>query len=280
MTGAVRLRRGAGWRAPLKRFPAFTDPQRRRRCAVDPRASLQSQRIVLVECGAGSVDDLASRARSLGVDPIVVPGLEAAEEVLGDGGGPVLAICLPTELSLRNLKKALRQLRSVGPASGLTFVSVGRAPDRSERKQLRNAGMQLALWEPYDDGTLRFQLNRALTGDRADSGRVAKRAPTFLMARIEIGGRTKDAILYSLSESGAFLETPRASMDGAGIQLWMHLPGRTIEARAVVIFTNVPGNLQRPNLPLGMGCRFDGLPDEDRKAVKDYVEGRLAELTV
>jgi len=247
---------------------------------MQPRSSLQSQRIVLVECGAGSMDELAARARSLGMDPVVVPDLAAAGEAIGAGGGPCAAVFLPTQLPLRHLKKELKRLRSMGPAAGLTFVSVGSAPARPERKQLRSAGVELALWEPYDDGALRFQLNRLDPATRGQSLRGTPRVPTFLMARVEVGGRSKDAILYSLSESGAFLETPRASMDGATIEVWLHLPRGTVHTRAKVVFANVPGNLQRPNLPLGMGCRFEDLTRDDAKVLKDYVDERRAELEV
>ena len=160
------------------------------------------------------------------------------------------------------------------------MVSVGKPPTDDERKKLRAAGLQLSLWEPYDDGTLRFQLNRALGGDRDHHGRLHKRVPTYLLARIFVGPRTKDAVVYSLSEGGAFLETPRASMDGAKVDIELRLPANHIRVRGMVIFSNVPGNLQRPNLPMGMGIRFETVAAEEAALIREYVKTRLSELDV
>ena len=104
--------------------------------------------------------------------------------------------------------------------------------------------------------------------------------PTFLASRIETGGRSKEAIIYSLSSSGAFLETPRASMDGAQVELCIEFPDQPIEVSGRVIFSNVTGNLQRPNSPLGIGVRFDDLEEPEAKRLEDYVESRLSQLEV
>jgi hypothetical protein len=127
---------------------------------------------------------------------------------------------------------------------------------------------------------LRFQVNRALNGDRADHGRAKPRVPTFLVARIHSGGRTKDAVVYSLSETGAFLETPRASMDGAAIEVELRLPGEVLTVHAQVVFSNVPGNLQRPNLPLGMGVHFGDMPRDARKRITEYVDDRMQQMVL
>jgi hypothetical protein len=49
---------------------------------------------------------------------------------------------------------------------------------------------------------------------------------------------------------------------------------------AIVVFANVIGNLRRPNIPLGMGVRFSELPPGDAKMLREYVEGRRAQITV
>ena len=104
--------------------------------------------------------------------------------------------------------------------------------------------------------------------------------PTYLLARVFVGGRTKDAVVYSLSEGGAFLETQRASMEGAQIRLELRLPGAAIEAAGEVLFSNVPGNLQRPNLPLGMGLHFTEIGSDEKKRIREFVATRYAELNV
>jgi hypothetical protein len=68
-----------------------------------------------------------------------------------------------------------------------------------------------------------------------------------------VGGREKSGILYSISQGGCFIESPRASMDGARLQTIFVLEERSYDLEGIVTFANVPGNLQRPNLPLA-GC--------------------------
>jgi hypothetical protein len=66
------------------------------------------------------------------------------------------------------------------------------------------------------------------------------------------------------------------------VQIELHLPTspEAVAVAADVIFTNVPGNLQRPNLPLGMGVSFQDIDAEARQAIARYVDERLHELSV
>jgi hypothetical protein len=240
----------------------------------------ETGQILLIESLDGSSHKLAERILGFGIEPILVSDFEEAQSILDEQRVLISGILIPTSFPSAHLKKEIKSLRRHGPASGIMFVSVGKPPTADERKKLRAAGMQLALWEPYDDGTLRFQLNRALGGDRDTHGRNHKRAPTYLLARIFVGGRTKDAVVYSLSEGGAFLETPRASMDGAHVELELRLPTGPVRVQGDVIFSNVPGNLQRANLPLGMGVRFAELQGDARTQLREYVDQRLVELQV
>lgn len=239
-----------------------------------------SGHILLLESLDGSGNKLAERILAFGIEPVLVSTLEEGRSILAERRVSVAAVMIPTDVASLSLKKEVKLLRRSGPASGLMFISVGKAPTPDERKKLRGAGMQIALWEPYDDGTLRFQLNRALGGDRDSHGRGSPRAPTYLLARIFVAGREKDAVVYSLSEGGSFLETPRASMDGARIEIELRLPANHIRVQGTVMFSNVPGNLQRPNLPMGMGVRFDDTDPEVAKQLATYVQQRLDQLNV
>ncbi len=69
-------------------------------------------------------------------------------------------------------------------------------------------------------------------------------------------------------------------MDGAVVEVELRLPAGHVRVRGTVIFSNVPGNLQRPNLPLGMGIRFENTPKDIVEQIRTYVTQRLAELNV
>jgi hypothetical protein len=44
--------------------------------------------------------------------------------------------------------------------------------------------------------------------------------------------------------------------------------------------TNVPGNLRRRNLPIGMGIRFLGLSADAESSLRDYTAERARDLAV
>ncbi len=160
------------------------------------------------------------------------------------------------------------------------LVTVGRPPEAERRERLRAAGVEYALWDPFDDRTLRFVVNEALAPADARGGRGGVRIPTGLEARVETGGRTKGVHAYSLSTTGAYLETARPSMRGARLVMEITLPDGLLRAAARVVFANVPGNLQRPNLPLGMGVRFEDLDPAEATRLRRYVESCAAAISV
>lgn len=239
--------------------------------------------IVMLEAEDGSAETLAERIQQLNVDPILVSSLDEIRQLLTDGRQLVSGLLLPTNLpgglDPRTLKKELKALASLAEAD-LVLVAYGKTPDKDTRKRLRSAGLRLALWEPIEDTILRFQINRAVSGDTNDHNRKRARVATDLFARVYVGDREKDARVYSLSSGGAFLETPRATVDGARVDVELHLPDRSLVTPAEVVFSNVPGNLQRPNLPLGMGVSFDRLTREHSRAIDAYIKTCLDALQV
>lgn len=150
---------------------------------------------------------------------------------------------------------------SLGPhlASGeLTGLAVGEVPVPAIRERLREAGFTLALWHPFNDRTLRFQVNRAFLRARGEGpARGELRAPLAWRASIQVAGRRKEAQVYNLSERGAFLETPRPSIVGTKIDVQLQLPRGPRSLPCKVLHTNVTGNLLRPHAPIGMGIRFE-----------------------
>jgi len=156
---------------------------------------------------------------------------------------------------------------------------VGDAPVPAIRDRLRDEGFTLALWNPFDDRTLRFQVNRAFLRARGDGpARSELRAPLALRASIHVAGRRKEAQVYNLSERGAFLETPRPSIVGTRIEVELQLPKGPRSLPGKVLHTNVTGNLLRPNAPIGMGIRFEDPSPALCEALAQIVEQRNIEL--
>ncbi len=236
--------------------------------------------VLLIDGGEGRLDGLADRLRGLGIGSIKASAPEQAEQILRGGEGSISAILIAVDPPMSALRQTVRSLRASCPSEDVGIIVVGPKPDKKGLKLLRKSKLEHGLWEPFDDGALRFQMNRVFCRELESDNRRASRVPTYVLARITIAGRSKEAIVYSLSETGAFLETPRALMPGATLDLELRLPSGAVTTQAEVVHSNVVGNVQRPNTPLGMGVRFTERSAEAKKAVKAYVEELARKLAV
>lgn len=241
-----------------------------------------SRQVLVLESPRGlETMDLTRRLREIGVPSTITENFEEAQQLLLERRVDVGAILIPTYYESKSLKKELKKLVSASSPSGFGFVSVGESPSDSERKRLRKAGVKLALWNPVTEASLRFQINRAMHPDRSGAGsRNNPRVPAEFGCTITIGERKKDAVIYSLAETGIFLTSQRPSMKGAKIDLHLRLPGGPISTSGEVVYANVPGNLQRPGSPLGMGVRFDELEGDDLKRLRALISECAARLEV
>jgi hypothetical protein len=221
---------------------------------------------------------LTAQLVRLGVEPIRVADLDDAVKVVKARQYVISAILVPSDAPVKIVDKALKSMRRREPV--LPAMAYGKMPDPAQSKLLRQSGVLLSLWDGYDEGVLRFQINRLVSGEHKRSARRCRRAPIHSPIRVVVGGREKSGVLYSLSEGGCFIETPRASMDGARLRMIFDLQGLTLEIDGVVVFANVPGNLQRPNLPLGMGVRFEAIPDDARNPIAAFIQQRMNSLEV
>jgi CheY-like chemotaxis protein len=234
--------------------------------------------ILLVEDERTGSDALATSLVRLGVEPIRVDDLVEAAEVARSKQYMIDGVLLPSHLPGVEIEKAMKSMQQSEPM--LHAMAYGKVPEPEQRNHLQHAGVLFALWDGYDEGVLRFQINRLVSKDNDHSLRDSTRAPTHTPIRMVIGGREKAGMLYSISEGGCFVETARASMEGARLRLTWRLAEVEYSLDGVVAFSNVPGNLQRPNLPLGMGVRFEGMPDKARWQLADFIRERMDALEV
>jgi len=234
--------------------------------------------IALIENEPAETERLARQLVRLGIEPLRVADLAEAMDLVKSRAYTIGAVLLPGDLPPALVRKALRSMRRREPM--LPAMAYGKRPGSRQLEGLRRADVLLALWEGYDEGALRFQMNRMLSGETQQTVREARRAPWHEPVRISVGGREKPGTLYSLSERGCFIETPRASMDGARLRLAFDLEGEPVEIDGIVVFANVPGNLQRPNLPLGMGIRFGEMPRALVRRIGERVRERITLLEV
>jgi hypothetical protein len=223
--------------------------------------------------------NLSTRLRRLGYPVLPSKTPDHADRLLRTRGGNIAAAVIPVDLPTFDLGAALRFMRRLEPTGELSFVAAGRRPSQAGRRLLRDAGVELALWESVDDHTLRFQANRALAGSEIVRGnRTSLRAPADWPVAVWTGTRRKPARVYSLSARGAFLSTGRPSLPQAQLRIDLPVSSGTARLQARVVMTNVPGNLIRDNLPIGMGVRFEQTPREIEAALVAWANKRLAAL--
>lgn len=235
--------------------------------------------VLVLDVGAGSLEPLAIRIRRLGLRVVRGKTSDAAQDILGDPRFAIGAIVIPPDIPTPDLGRALETLQYQEPDRPLPMLVSGAKPEPDTCDELRGAGVNLALFEPIDDHTLRFQLNRALAeGSGISAGRRALRVPADWPVRVRMGRRNKEVRLYTLSCGGAYLATPRPSNRGSSLFLTLPLPSGPLEIAARVMMTNVPGNLVRSNLPLGMGVQFTELASEFEGSIQSWTETRASHL--
>jgi hypothetical protein len=239
------------------------------------RGTLAEPTILILDAASPSMRSICERVRKLRYTALPAKPPDQAERFLRTRRGLTAAL-IPVALPTFDLSAALSFLRKHEPTGELTFVAVGRRPERDARALLREAGVELALWEPMDDHLIRFQINRALASSEIVlGGRSCLRAPAGWDTEIRNSGRKKSARIYSLSSRGAFLATGRPSLPGASVGFDLPVTSGTAKLKARVMMTNVPGDFLRPNLPLGMGIRFENLSSQVEDALTIWANNRL-----
>jgi hypothetical protein len=221
-------------------------------------------------------DSLATRLLLLNFRAARAALADDGMRALERSGEPIRAVLLSIPHALGDLGFALGRLRDRAPGIPLRFIAVGRRPSPPGLEEIRSAGVEFSLWEPFDDSALRFVLNAAFQDPGNGELRKVQRAPTTMLARVFSSVGQKAALVYNLSEEGAFLETLRPTSSKGHVRVELPLPSGTVTLEAQVVTTNVPGNIQKAHLPMGMGVVFVDVPEETRRTLAEFVEA-LAE---
>ena len=159
-----------------------------------------SQTILLLDGLDVTLDVLTERLRNLHLNAIRA---KTADEAFALATGQAIgAVVLPSDIPGPDALALVSTLRSCATGQGMSFLAAGPEPGVDARDALREAGIRIALWEPFDDSLLRYQINRALASTAGRRPRNALRVPCSVPARARTGDREKPGRLYTLSESG------------------------------------------------------------------------------
>jgi hypothetical protein len=223
--------------------------------APERRARALSGYLLVLGYRAHQAADVTACLRSLADAPGIRVGLLASDSGLAS---PAAAV------------------REIGDAFGtpLVWIVFGDRPDSDDAGPLRRAGARYALADPFTDEELRFVLNEAHHTGSPDAPRVDQRVPVSFRARVVTKTGERVAHVCNLSELGAYLATPRPALRGGLVTLHLPLDDAALELTAQVIWNNVPGNLRRPNAPIGMGVRFADVPADAVPVLRRYLRER------
>ncbi len=237
--------------------------------------------IVAVGVNGSPMREIVAWLRRLGYRVLGAKTPDEARRIMMMAGPKVGALIIPPDLPTLNLRNAVLSIKGEHPVPVLV---TGRRPEvdiAEENTRLRTSGVELALWTPLDESTLRFQINRALAqGEPPRRTRGALRAPANWRGEVAQGRRKKKAQIYTISPGGAFLQLPNPSPRNAQVVVPVRVGSREIKLKARVTMTNVPGTFLRRNLPVGMGVVFEGTSAEIEAELLIYAMERLRGLDV
>jgi hypothetical protein len=280
MRCALAAHDGRVTRAPVHRGSAHADNASMPRAA--GRGGIMNKDLLLLGANAPDMEVLRTRLVRIGYRVVPAKTPEQAHTFLRVAGTRIGAVIVPSDMPVMNLRGALDFMRRLSPTVPLAFLGAGREPGAEGRQRLRQAGIQIPIFDPLDLHTLRFQVNRALAAGRPmHRHRTTLRAPADWPVVAKSGVRQKEGRIYSISASGAFLSIAQPWMVKARVELRLAIPsGGAVTASGRVVMTNVPGNVMKRNLPFGMGVHFDQVNEHASVALLLYTQERSRALCI
>jgi len=216
----------------------------------------------------------------LGIDVLYANAADEALLLAADAVDSIHAVIVPPSVAVPDLERVLQRLEGAREGKSASVVVIGERPSDEVRTKLRAAGAEWAVWEPADDCALRFAVNAAITLPSEIVPRNEPRVPTSLMASFEVDGERGDAVVYTLSAKGAFLETPSPTAAGTSLEVEIWLPSIQVSTPAKVIYVNSPRDRRQASWPTGMAVVFDGLSEKHEARIRSYVTERAESTAI
>jgi len=213
---------------------------------------------------------MAREIESLPVPALVADSMADATRTLGAGSRPPSIVLLP-ESSIRadSFEAELAELRIRARSPRLVPIAFGRAPNDARRREIREAGVELALFGRFGRHALRFQINRALSPFATRTPRGELRAPQEWRTRTFSLGKEKSVRCYSLSSGGAYFVTPRPWVVGSEIALELPVGHDRLLVSGKILYTNLGDDVQRRGLPRGMAVAFRPLSQDIKREIRE-----------
>ena len=232
--------------------------------------ALSSAPILVIGPAGALRQAMAREIESLPAPVLVSDSMAEATSSLGAGVRPPSIVLLPeATIQPDSFEAELAELRVRTRSPHLVPIAFGRAPDDARRREIRESGVELALFGRFGRHALRFQINRALSPFAALRPRGELRAPQEWRTRIFSSGKAKSARCYSLSSAGAYLVTPRPWVVGSEIALELPVGHDRLLVSGRILYTNLGADTQRRGLPRGMAVAFRPLSQDIKREIRE-----------
>ena len=235
--------------------------------------------VLVIDDDDTTLGGVALRMIRLGIDVFYVKDPNEALLLAQQESERVRVLAFPPSVRLSDVTGIRDRLEAGGSAGPPTLLVIGERPDDRVHARLRRGGVSLALWDTEDDSALRQIVVTAMASCEGHAERREPRTPTTLLGRVFVGIHRKDVIVSTLSEGGAFLETPTPFEPGTRVTLELELDGGAFIGKAEVVYSRDSEGPRQPEQPCGMGVTFMALGPAAEKRLKEFLaknEGRFS----
>jgi uncharacterized protein (TIGR02266 family) len=150
------------------------------------------------------------------------------------------------------------------------IVMVTEGDREEDREKCRQSGCDDILLKPIKRHDFMSIAGKFLhVRERAD-----QRCKTRLLVHCSVNSSNSlSAYSIDLNSGGLFLETSNPPMVGDPFDIEFKLPANwpQIQCKARSAWVNEANNRKKPDLPEGIGMQFLDLPQEDKNAIRDYI---------
>ncbi len=226
---------------------------------------------LVIDDPKGGLGSLTLRLIRLGIDCFYAK--ESAEGWLlaQQERNRIRVVVVTPDVDANLVAKILAVLRGADAADLRSAIVIGACPGDATRTRLRDAGVDWALWEPFDESALRMILATAMAPVVHEEPRRTPRLPTTLLGRAFRGLHRKDGVVSSLSSEGAFLEMPHPYAEGTQLTLEIDVDGVALVTKAEVRYTRERGSSAFADYPAGMGVSFRDLAPAARERLERFL---------
>jgi len=139
-------------------------------------------------------------------------------------------------------------------------------------ERLKGLGVSGLMTKGFTPEQIIFRVNRILFPDKAAAGAPNLRVPVSIAVDFSVGRLRRTGYLLNLSETGTFLHTRKEMLVGALVHLRFSLPGtaRVLDVKGLVKWST--REVATRKIFGGYGIMFTTIADEDREAIRMFVE--------